>query len=232
MISIIIPAFNEEPVIAHTINAIRENGNPEHITEILVIDGGSSDQTSEQSRLAGAAVIQSPKKGRSAQMNYGASIAQGEILYFLHADTIPPHGFTNDIVNAVKNEYHAGCFMLSFDSDHWLLKANSWFTQFDCDYFRFGDQSLFVDKTVFHKAGGFNENLLVMEDQEIIKRIKAFSRFKIIKKSVTTSARKYLENGVFKTKGTFYLIFILYKLGFSQQYLVNTYRKLIRMNKV
>lgn len=232
MISIIIPAFNEESCIAHNINSIRKNGNPAHLTEILVIDGGSTDQTIETAKLAGATVILSPKKGRSAQMNYGASVAKGEIHYFLHADTIPPNGFTNDIVSAVKNGFNSGCFMLSFDANHWLLKANAWFTRFDCDYFRFGDQSLFIHKNIFIKAGSFDEKLIVMEDQEIIKRIKKFSRFKIIKKPVSTSARKYFENGIFKTKCTFYLIFIMYKLGFSQPELVNTYRKLIRMNKV
>ena len=232
MISIIIPVFNEEVCIAETVKFILQKENSKNIAEVLVIDGGSTDNTVTEAKRAGATVIQSPKKGRAAQMNYGALLAKGEIVYFLHADTLPPKSFSEDILRAAKSGSQSGCFMLSFNSDHWLLKANSWFSQFDIDYFRFGDQSLFVNKKVFLQAGGFDEKLMVMEDQEIIKRIREFSQFKIIKKAVSTSARKYLENGIFRTKATFYLIFVLYKMGFSQQSLLNTYRSLIKNNKV
>ncbi len=232
MISIIIPAYNEEASIAKTIAWIKDKTNLAHITEIIVCDGGSSDNTISEASNAGAVTIISPAKGRAAQMNYGASIAKSNILYFLHADTLPPEGFTNDILNAVDATIQAGCFMLAFDYQHWFLKANCWFTRFDVNAVRFGDQSLFVTKEVFVKTGGFNERHIVMEDQEIIKRIKKICRFIIIKKPVLTSARKYLENGIYKTQGIFFIIYFMYKLGYSQQQLVATYRRLIRQDKL
>ncbi len=68
--------------------------------------------------------------------------------------------------------FGSGCFRLAFDHQHWFLKANAWVTRFDVNSIRFGDQSLFVTKNVFVKSGGFREDLLMMEDQEIIHRIK------------------------------------------------------------
>lgn len=122
--------------------------------------------------------------------------------------------------------------MLSFDYDHWFLKANCWFTRFDVDTIRFGDQSLFVTKEKFLEVGGFCEKHIVLEDQQIIKRLKKISSFKVIKKPVVTSARKYVENGIYKTQGIFFLIYFLYRFGFPQQQLVNTYRKFIRQDKL
>ncbi|MBD0288215.1 MAG: hypothetical protein ICV79_22730 [Flavisolibacter sp.] len=121
--------------------------------------------------------------------------------------------------------------MLSFDYHHWFLKANCWFTRFDVDAIRFGDQSLFVTKEKFEQVGGFCEKHIVLEDQYIINQLKKICRFTIIKKPVLTSARKYLENGIFKTQGIFFLIYFMYRLGYSQQKLVSTYRKLIQQNK-
>jgi len=232
MISIVIPAYNEEAQIARTIAAIRVQGNESHIHEIIVVDGGSKDKTADAAKAAGAVVVVSPIKGRAAQMNYGASIARGNILYFLHADTIPAKDFTTGIINAVHNGFEAGCFMLAFDHVHWFLKANCWFTRFDVNAIRFGDQSLFITKEKFIQSGGFCEKHIVMEDQEIVKRIRRICRFKVIRKPVITSARKYLENGIYKTQGIFFLIYFMYQLGYSQQAMVNTYRRLIRQDKL
>jgi len=231
MISIIIPTYNEAGQIAGTIgrlNDITANGD----VEIIVSDGGSTDQTMQLAKDSGATVSLSKRKGRAAQMNAGAAIAKGNILYFLHADTIPPEGFLSDIIEAVAQGYPAGCFMLSFDHPHWFLKANCWFTRFDVNVIRFGDQSLFVTKAAFEQSGGFSEGHIVMEDQELIKRLRKHVRFKVIKKPVITSARKYLENGVYKTQGIFFIIYFLYVAGFSQGMLVRTYKKLITQNKL
>ncbi len=165
-------------------------------------------------------------------MNYGAQNATCEILYFLHADTLPSKGFTYDITLAINSGYSAGCYILSFDYDHWFLKANCWFTRFNVNAVRFGDQSLFIRKEKFHEAGGFCEKHIVLEDQHFIRRIKKVARFTIIQKPVITSARKYLENGIYKTQALFFLIYFMYRLGFSQQKLVTTYRILIRQDKL
>ncbi|MEJ7741045.1 MAG: TIGR04283 family arsenosugar biosynthesis glycosyltransferase [Chitinophagaceae bacterium] len=232
MISVIIPTFNEEAQIAKTIRWIRRNGNEQLITEIIVPDGGSTDTTFQKARDAGALAVVCPRKGRAAQMNYGASFAKGTVLYFLHADTLPPVNFTEDILQAVSANRCAGCFMLSFDHNHWFLKANCWFTRFNVDAVRFGDQSLFVRRDIFMNAGKFNESLVVLEDQELIKRLKKRCAFIVVKKQVITSARKYLQNGVYRTQGVFFVIYLMYRLGYSQQKLVSTYRKLIQQDKL
>lgn len=231
-ISVVIPCLNEEENIGNLIDYLKENDKERIVREIIVTDGGSSDKTVEVAASHGAVLVNCKKKGRASQMNSGANVAKGDVLYFLHADSYPPPSYSTDIINAVYNRYQSGCYRLSFDHDHWFLRLNCWFTRFDINAVRFGDQSLFVTREAFRHAGGFNEEMIVMEDQEIIKRIKGYARFLILGNTVTTSARKYLENGIFKLQGLFFLIYILYKLGFSQAQLLKVYRLLIRQNKV
>lgn len=232
MISIIIPTFNEEECIAETIAEIKNRDNKNLVSEIIISDGQSTDKTVSVASDTDVIVVVSPIKGRSAQMNYGASIAKGKIFYFLHADSIPPKNFTKTISEAVENNFVSGCFRLDFDYQHWFLKANCWFTRFDVNAIRFGDQSLFVTKESFNKCGGFDENLLVMEDQEIIHRIKKYGKFTVLSDAVTTSARKYLDNGTYRMQGIFFRIWFLYYLGYSQEHLLKLHKKLIRKSKL
>lgn len=231
MISIIIPTYNEEENIVETIREIKERDTEKLISEIIVSDGQSTDQTIELASNAGATALSCKNKGRAAQMNYGASMATGIILYFLHADSIPPKNFSHYILNATRNNSVSGCFRLSFDYPHWFLKANCWFTQFDVNAVRFGDQSLFVKKNVFKESGGFREDLLIMEDQEIIHRIKKFGKFRVMNAEIITSARKYLDNGIYRMQGIFFRIWFLYYLGYPQKKLLQLHRRLIRKHK-
>lgn len=230
MISIIIPAYNEGQQIAETINKTHA-ANGQFPVEIIVADGGSTDDTLEIASKC-AITISSEIKGRAVQMNKGASIATGDILYFLHADSIPPNNFTTYIKEAVDKGFGSGCFRLSFDHSHWFLKANSWLTRFNVNAVRFGDQSLFVTKDIFEKSGGFREDLLMMEDQEIIHRIKKYGKFTVMHAEIKTSARKYLDNGIYRLQAIFFRIWILYYLGYSQERLLKLHRKLIHKHKL
>lgn len=232
MISVIIPTYNEEFSIERTIRRLQEYDEKKLVSEIIISDGGSTDNTVDIAKKAFAKVVVGPAKGRGAQMNYGASFSTNNILYFLHADSIPPPGFSSDIASAVEKAFISGCYRLAFDYDHWFLKANSWFTRFDVNAVRFGDQSLFVTKDVFEKSGGFREDLLMMEDQEIIRRLKKYGKFKVMNRSVITSARKYLDNGIYRLQGIFFLIWLMYYLGFSQQKLLRLHRRLIHKHKL
>ena len=232
MISIVIPTFNEEESIAETIQEIKKRDTANLVSEIIISDGQSTDNTVLVSGNEEVKVFVSPRKGRASQMNFGASKAKGEIIYFLHADSIPPENFSQIIMEAFKNKFTSGSFRLEFDHQHWFLKANSWFTRFDVNAIRFGDQSLFVTKIVFEKCGGFDENLLIMEDQEIIYRIKKYSNFTVMNGAVITSARKYLDNGIYRMQAVFFRIWFLYYLGYSQEKLLKIYKRLIRKSKL
>lgn len=232
MISVIIPTYNEAENIGLTISNLFNSTDAPFIKEIIICDGGSSDDTIKKARYAGVKIVRNIKKGRAAQMNAGAAIATGDVFYFLHADTLPPPGFTKQITDSIQQGYTSGCYRLQFDYAHWFLKSNCWFTRFDVNAVRFGDQSLFVVKDIFEKAGGYNAKLIMLEDQEIIRRIKRIGKFKVLNGTVITSARKYLDNGIYRTQMVFYLIYFLYALGFSQQRLLKLYRKLIRQNKL
>lgn len=223
MVSIIIPVFNEEKNIGKLIAYLKENTAAGE-AEFIVVDGGSQDQTVAEAEKAEAAVHQSPKKGRAQQLNYGAKVAKGEWLYFLHADSFPPVSFLNDIHKAIESGAGSGCFRLTFDRDHPALNFYAWFTRFDVDLFRFGDQSLFVEKKVFKDVNGFDEALVVMEDQEIVRRIKKRTQFRILPKSVTASARRYEEIGIFKLQLIFSIIVLLFYAGVKQETIVNFYR--------
>ena len=169
----IIPAYNEAPGIGALLAYLRQATAEEPDLEIIVADGGSTDGTRALARRAGATVVRSPRKGRAAQLNYGASRATGDILYFLHADSYPPPGFVADLRRARQQGYGSGCYRLAFDHGHWFLRFSAWCTRLPLLLLRFGDQSLFVQRELFAQVGGFREDLLVMEDQEIVRRLQA-----------------------------------------------------------
>jgi rSAM/selenodomain-associated transferase 2 len=225
-LSVIIPVFNEEDIIADTIETVRENGG-DFLHGIIVVDGNSTDNTVPEAEATGAKVVTSPTKGRAAQMNYGAEQAEGEILYFLHADSKPPTNFDQKIVEAISSGFKSGCFQLAFDTDHFLLDFYAWCTRFDIDAFRFGDQSLFVEQSAFFEVGGFREDHLVMEDNEIVRRIKKKYSFVILDDAVETSARAYLKVGIIKLQLIFILIYLLCFLGVEQETLADIKRKAI-----
>ncbi len=227
-ISIIIPVLNEENSISKLLDYLIKIKNPNFTKEILIVDGGSQDKTIEILINYPSIKIIHSKKGRSIQMNTGAKNATSDILYFLHCDTFPPRNFDAEIVNQVQNGNLSGCFKMKFDSNHIVLKVSQWFTQFNFLSCRGGDQSLFVEKKLFEKLNGFDENLSIYEDNELIHRLYKNSKFKVIQKSVTTSARKYLKNGVFKLQFHFFMIHVKYKLGLTQKELLKYYKKNIK----
>ena len=233
LVSIIIPTYNEAAGIGALMHHLRQAGTAtDAAVEIIVADSPGSDATATLARQAGARVVACPRKGRAAQLNQGAQQATGSILYFLHADSLPPVGFLADIRGAVAAGYGCGCFRLAFDTPHWFLRAHAWFTRFDVEVARFGDQSLFVQRTIFEQAGGYREDLLLMEDQEITRRLKRLTRLRVLPGPIITSARKYRENGVFRLQAAFYLLMGLYYVGVAQPILLRVYRAIIRQDKL
>ncbi|WP_051718649.1 TIGR04283 family arsenosugar biosynthesis glycosyltransferase [Hymenobacter sp. IS2118] len=233
LVSIIIPTYNEAEGIEALLHHLRRAGTAtDAAVEIIVADGRSTDATTTLARRGGAKVVACPIKGRASQLNFGARQAAGSILYFLHADTLPPPDFLTAIRRAVAAGFGCGCFRLAFDEPHWFLRIHAWFTRFNLGVARFGDQSLFVERTVFERAGGYREDLHLMEDQEITRRLRRLTRLRVLPATIVTSARKYRENGVFRLQGAFYLLVALYYLGVPQSRLLRIYQAFIRQNKL
>ena len=223
MLSIIIPTLNEEENIAALITYLQSNIS--EIAEIILSDGDSRDGTVEKAIGAGARAVVSPKKGRAAQMNYGASLAKGNILYFVHADTLPPRSFANDIDLAIKEGYTLGRCRTKFNSNRFILKINAFFTRFDLFMCYGGDQTLFITKELFSSLGGFNDDLIIMEDFEIIDRARKHVKYKIIQKDVLISARKYETNSWLRVQRANYKAVSMYKKGYSQMQIADAYKK-------
>ncbi|MCG2459935.1 TIGR04283 family arsenosugar biosynthesis glycosyltransferase [Flavobacteriaceae bacterium F89] len=224
-ISIVIPVLNEEKCIGTLLNYLLELRTP-LVREILVIDGGSRDDTFKVAEMKGVTVISSTK-GRAKQMNVGARYASGNILYFLHVDTIPPPHFDLHITNAVNYGNLAGCFRMKFDSDHWFLSRFAYFTRFNYKVCRGGDQSLFVTKELFQKLGGYNEEYIIYEDSEFAGRLYKASEFKVLPQSVVTSARKYRSNGMVNLQYHFGVIHLKNYLGAGPKELYDYYKRKI-----
>ena len=224
LISIIIPVLNEEAYIKKVLQSIIENTSTDRIAEILVVDGGSTDNTISEASHFGARVISS-KKGRALQMNLGANIAIGDILYFLHVDTLPPKDFDKDILNTFEEGNSVGCFRMQFDSSHPLLRFFAWCTRINTQICRGGDQSLFISKTLFEKVSGFDESYKIYEDNEFIRRIYKRAKFKIIPNTVKTSARRYRKKGIVKLQCHFGMIHLKHYLGAGPDALHNYYVK-------
>ncbi|MFD2784551.1 TIGR04283 family arsenosugar biosynthesis glycosyltransferase [Hymenobacter rubripertinctus] len=226
LLSVIIPTHNEAPHIARLVQQLRACAPPETV-EILVVDAHSPDGTAALAEAAGATVLLAPRPGRAAQMNHGAAHATGRILYFVHADVGIHPDFAATIEQAVTTGYEAGCYRFRFDSAHPLLRINSYGTRFNGIMSRGGDQTLFITRDLFGRLGGFNERFVVMEDFEIIQRIRRTARFLIVPQSVLVSARKYETNGWLRVQLANLTAFALYFLKVEPARIGRTYKAMI-----
>ena len=225
-ISIIIPVLNEAENIPKLIQHLSLQSTTNIIEEIIIVDGGSRDNTIEIAKLLTTKVINS-RKGRAIQMNLGAKHARGSILYFLHADSFPPSGFDRLIFQEIKNGNQAGCFKMKFDSNHWWLHLAGWFTKFNWKACRGGDQSLFITKELFEELQGYDENFIIYEDIDLINKLYAKNEFTVIQQPIITSARRYRKKGIVKLQTHFWMIYLKKFFGASANDLNNYYNKYI-----
>jgi len=222
MVTIIIPVLNEEKTIEKCIKNIIELPGQK---ELIVVDGGSHDKTVEIARRY-AQVITSPK-GRAKQMNGGAKVAKGDILWFVHSDSKLHLSSIFEMENAIAEKYIGGCFRLYFydlDTKFMRFVANS--SNLRAKYLKliFGDQGIFMRRDIFEKLGGF-EDIELMEDWEFSRRIHRLGKMKMIDKNIGTSARRFERDGQLKTLLKMHKIKILYLLGTPPEKLNRIYRK-------
>lgn len=229
MISIIIPVYNEAAHIIHLLQYLRQN-SVGHVKEIIVVDGGSTDGTRALLLKENNIEVMTSKKGRAKQMNAGARIAKGKILYFLHADSLPPPYFDKMIIEATqKRSSQAGCFMLKFDASHWWLRLMGRLTAINHISCRGGDQSLYVNKNLFWKLGGFNEEFIIFEDNVLIKQLYKATKFKVIRKRLVTSSRMYDKIGVWQLQWIYLQIYWKKRFGAGPEQLHEHYKRKIAL---
>lgn len=225
-ISVIIPAYREANAIGRVIQHLHKYGG-EHLGEIIVSDGQSDDATVAEAKTNGAIAVVAPQKGRAAQMNYGASLATGDIFYFVHADVLPPESFATDILKAVAEGYGLGRYTMKFDSKKWYLRINEFFTRFDLFVCYGGDQTLFITRKLFETTGGFSSELRIMEDFEFTKRARQQGKYRIFKKGALISARKYDTNSWWRVQMANRKIVSMYKKGATQEAMVEMYKQML-----
>ena len=210
-LSVIIPTLNEEGLLPDLLRVLSGH-SPQ--PEIVIVDGGSTDQTEQVAKHFDVNFTTS-KASRAVQMNLGARNASGEVLYFVHADALPPKSFYQDIAKSIDLGHDAGCYRFRFNSSHPLLKINSYFTRFNKMWCRGGDQTLFIKKDLFQTLGGYNEYYTIMEEYDLIRTLMRDYSFDIIPKDVLVSDRKYANNSWLKVQLANLKAFKMYREGNS-----------------
>jgi rSAM/selenodomain-associated transferase 2 len=240
-ISVIIPALDEES----TIKACLESAKRLNPLEIIVVDGGSADKTREIAQDAGAVVIKS-QKGRGIQMNKGASLAKGDILLFLHADTVIANEVSSlchpeldsgfkEMLKRVQHDkteifdkYIGGFFRLKFDDNSISTRLVELFANVRARIcsLPYGDQAIFLKRDVFEKIGGFREYPF-LEDIDMSMRIRKFGKFKYMPLEVIASSRRlkkgYPLSPIFVSLKNV-LIALLFMFGVSPFMLIKLYK--------
>lgn len=211
-ISIIIMTLNEEELIGGLLLSLRGIEN----TEIIISDGGSIDRTCRVASKYTEKIIRG-ERGRGKQLNAGAALATGDILWFLHVDSTPPDDFKKHILKTLEKPGVAGgAFTLEIDSDMSSLKFISRVVELRSLISRvpYGDQGIFVRRDVFEEMNGF-KNIPLMEDIEFCRRLKKKGRIEILKRKIKTCARAWEKHGVLRTTLRNWAYVTLFFMGYS-----------------
>lgn len=219
-LSIIIPALNESAQILAAIQSARK-GLP---LEVIVVDGGSRDETAQIATKAGATVIQAPR-GRAAQMNAGAGISRGSHLLFLHADTRLPDGYSVHIRRILNDSAVAGAFRFGIAQPFSGRRLIEWMTNFRARKLQmpYGDQAIFIRRKEFIEMGGYKP-MPIMEDYDFIRRLRKRGRIMIADAATLTSGRRWLELGALRTTLINQLMITGYHCGVTPEKLAKFYR--------
>ncbi len=211
-LSIIIPVLNEAYSIGATLAAVAQLSGS---VEVLVVDGGSDDDTREIAGAGGAKVISS-ERGRGVQLLTGAREALGDVLWFLHADTIVPDDSTKPIVEALSDPtVVGGNFAVRFSGAGRAASFMTWlYPQLRRLGVCYGDSAIFVRREAYLRVGGFKE-LPIFEDLDLFRELKRIGKFVHLSATVVTSSRRFEEHGFVQTFARWVFMQLLYWVGVS-----------------
>jgi len=220
MISVIIPSFDENQYLLNSIESVLQNNYAD--CEIIIVESGNIENTIKILKQYDIKIIKS-RKGRSYQLNFGAKIAKGNILLFLHADTVLPENSLTEIESVAKNNVGGG-FLQKFSGNNFLLKLVSFRSNSRSmiNKIFFGDQAVFVRKQIFDKLNGYRD-IPIMEDLDFSKRMKKMGKISVIKDEVTVSGRNYLRYGIIKLTLVYFVLMVMYHLRFDFERINKTY---------
>ena len=235
--SIIIPTLNEADFLQRTLDNLTLLNPPPK--EILIVDGGSKDDTLKIARQAGISPLISSQAGRSIQMNLGAKMATGDFLCFVHADTLVPNDLTTIIEKTLSDRTIACGGFISLmhggDRTRWGVSLHNYLkTYYAPLIFRphlfirglrilFGDQVIFCRRSDFENCGGFDPELPIMEDADICIKLVKYGRTYLVNRIVQSSDRRVAKWGWFKANAIYLYIGCLWGVGVSATYLKQFY---------
>ena len=219
-ISIIIPVLNESNRILTLIEMLAEI---EGDKEIIFADGGSEDDTLEL--IPSNCITVNSSRGRGQQMNKGAEHAAGDVLLFLHCDSILGKDAVRSIQTAIESGFSGGCFTMKFDKRQWLLSIIAYLSNLRVNLLGiiFGDQGMFIRKEIFQSLGGFPD-IPIMEDIEFSNKLRKSGRIKQLKNIIVTAARRFEKKGTLRTILFMHKMKILYWMGRSPEELYLRYK--------
>jgi rSAM/selenodomain-associated transferase 2 len=230
MLSIIIPIYNEAENLPKQLTFLSQKAELYPIEIILSNSIDTTDNSAEISKqYENVKFYDSFIKGRAKQMNFGASKAKGDILLFLHADVQLPEDFYEQVIKAIADGNKMGFFCYRFDRSTFMLNINSYFTKTDGVFAGAGDQCQFFTREAFESLGGFNEKFCIMEDFEIMDKVRKHKiPYTIIQSQAIVSARKYDKGSWLKVNLINGYVFLKYKLGTKPEKLRRIYKSLLR----
>ena len=220
-VSIIIPVLNEENSIKELLQQLQVCRQQGH--EVIVVDGGSHDNTRSVADSLSDKVISS-EAGRALQMNNGATQSRHEVLWFLHADTLIPENAIEQIQQAL-NKSDWGRFNVKLSGSHILFRIiETMMNVRSCvSGIATGDQGIFVKRKVFGQVNEYS-NIPLMEDVDLSRKMKKLSKPVCLKYTLITSSRRWEKNGISSTILLMWKLRFLYWIGVSPEYLVRQYR--------
>ncbi|MHB8835116.1 MAG: TIGR04283 family arsenosugar biosynthesis glycosyltransferase [Candidatus Methylomirabilia bacterium] len=221
LLSVIIPTLNEAVSLGPTLERVRRADG----IEIILADGGSRDATREIAARTGATVLVTAG-GRAAQQNEAAAVARGRHLLFLHADTLLPDGYADLIRHALdRPATAAGAFRFRTDGSGAAMRLVEWGANVRSTVLRwpYGDQGLFMEKRVFDEVGGFSP-LPIMEDYELVRRLRRRGPVLTLSEPAITSARRWRRLGALRTTGLNLAMIAGFRAGVPPERLARFYR--------